>query len=340
MNAHVPSIPKRLAVTPTMIDDFIIDPVMGAKVIMGITLDAFQMDFLRTCWWVPNVLNCAGFGVGKSFIAQWVYHQLRAMIIPGQEIIMCYQTFETGKLVYWPNFDRIHSPIFDAQKGRMDYQGKKDGKDNSEGPACWHQYYKNGSHILMPAPNWLQDAKSMAGLTVHVAGVDEYTKVESMGKKNAAGQVTDTHGGINQQLLGRLRGGNFNQFHPLWSNRICFTATAESPQHPSWRRFANFQREIRAGNPHYAIVSACYKDFSNLPSYRDGDHDLRPFKEAVPDWETINRMKREFTKSHALRELYGIWARDTTGWYAESALQRCVELGVHLGTKVESTRQK
>lgn len=338
MNILVPSTPKRLMITPTMTDDFLIDPVMGIKVIMGVNLDVFQRVRTRLFWWIPNVWDSSGFGTGKSFCV-WCCHQLRAMLIPGQQIMAYHQTFGAGKAIYWENYDRIHHPIFDAQKGSLDYEGKKDGKDNQAMPECWHQYYKSDSGIHMPAPGWLKKATGEAGKTFHRASIDEITKIDKMGKHDTKGFVVEEAGGVDSQILGRLRAPCFNQHHPLWGNGVIFTATAESPNHPSYRRYKQmFLDEIAKGNPEYAIFTASYKDFSMNPVLIRGEKDLRPFKEVVPNWGTINRLKKTLTKSHARREIYGQWARDTKGWYSEDSLERCVQQGVARDVQPELAR--
>jgi hypothetical protein len=225
--------------------------------------------------------------------------------------------------------------LFTAQLGKLDEEGESAGKDNTRGPACYIQHYKNESLVAMPAPNWLQEAKGQAGLTFNVAGIDEWTKVETMTKKT--GRTTNQEGqqvgGINQQILGRVRRRSFNQYHPLWGNHRVFMATAEAMNHASYQRIRAFQGEINKGNPNYALISYSFKDFSNQKTANG-----RPFREEVPNWQTIRNMKTQFSRAHFLREGLGIWARETRGWYAEEMLQRCVAHGMELGTQPEMSR--
>jgi hypothetical protein len=273
VSGGVSRVAKHLRITPTMVDDFLYDPVMGAYVLMGIKLDVFQACRLRIMWWTPNVIDSSGFGTGKS-LGFWLLVQLRAMIIGDQHICAYYQTFQAGKDIFWPyytTFDRRRAPIFDAQLGKLDEEGDVDGKDNTRGPACYKQYFKNDSLVMMPAPNWFQEAKGQAGQTFNMVGIDEWTKVETMTKKSTrvVNEKGDAVGGINQQILGRVRRRSWNQFHPIWGNHRVFMATAESPQHPGYRRYRNFLREIQAGNTDYAVFTSCFKDFSNLPEETD-----------------------------------------------------------------------
>ena len=367
VDIHLPSTPRHLKITPTMVDDFLMDPCLGAYVLMGVKLDVFQSCLLKILWWTPNVIVSNGFGTGKSSMGAWLFFNLRALIIGDQHLCAYFQTFQAGKDIFWPyyhTFDSRRAPIFNAQLGKLDEEGDTDGKDNTKGPACYKQYFKNDSLIMMPAPNWMQDAKGQAGQTFNGVWVDEWTKVETMTKAttkvvNEAGEGV---GGINQQIIGRVRRKSWNQHHPLWANRRCYSATAETLNHPAYRRVRTFKRMIAKGDPNYAMFTACFKDFSNIPTEVDIRVDNvetvvqtpagpvkkierqlvsrieKPFKEVIPDWATIRDMKENFTKGHFLREVLGIWARETLGWYSEENLNKLVALGIANNLQPETKR--
>lgn len=342
-------VPKHYRITPMMATEFIHDPVMGIYVIFGVKLDIFQAYATRLTWFIPNVLDSSGFGTGKSFRI-WLVTNLRAMLIEGHQIVIYYQTFESMKGIYWKeyqNFGSRRAPIFDAQLGRFNNDGDEDGKDNTRGAACYKQAFKNDACIYGPAPNWLQGAKGQAGLTFGMGVVDEHTKVETMTPKGTklTGEGGNLIGGIDQQIIGRIRQPGFNQHHMFWGSHIVFTATAESTQHPAYQRVKQFQREIDNGNPNYALITSCFKDFSNVRM----EHDIRiedgrlksrkgkPFREVVPNWNIIKMIKTR-SRAHFQREALGIWARDTKGFYSEDALDRCVQAGIAAGTEVECGR--
>ena len=345
----VTRVAKHLKVTPTMVDDFLIDPILGVYVIMGVKLDVFQAYASRLTWWVPNVLDSSGLGTGKSFRI-WLLTNLRAILIPGQQIVAYYQTFQALKDIYWRNYQNFggnRAPIFEAQKGRLDSHGDVEGKDNTRGAAFYQQGFKNESCIFGPAPNWLQCAKGQAGLTFHMGVVDEWTKVEAMTPKGTklTGEGGNLIGGIDQQIIGRIRATSYNQHHMLLGNHIVFTATAESTMHPSYQRVKQFQKEIDAGNPNYALITSCFKDFSNVrmeTNIRIEDGQLKstlgkPMREVVPNWNVI-KMLRGRSRAHFQREGLGLWARDTKGFYSEEALDNCVKSGIAAGTEVECGR--
>lgn len=340
MDIHSPTQPRHLRITQTMVEDFLIDPVLGVSVIFKVKLDAYQASRLRYYWWVPNVIDSSGFGTGKS-LTFWLFMQLRCIILGNQWVCAYYQTFEAGKKIFWPYFTQFNArkaPLFHAQLGKMTMEGEVDGKDknNTRGPACFYQHYRNESLCMMPAPNWFQSATGQAGLTINVAGIDEWTKVETMTKKSDQRTVNDRGevvGGINQQILGRVRRESFNREHPIWGNHRLFLATAESMNHPAYARVRVYKKEIEKGNPNYALISYSFKDVSNLPS-----HTGKPFRDQIIDWTTIKDMQANFTRAHFLRECLGVWARETTGWYSEESLNRCVSLGISCGTEPETQR--
>lgn len=349
VNRGVTRVAKHLRITPTMVDDFLIDPVLGIYLLFGVHLDVFQKWATRVGWWVPNVIDSSGFGTGKS-LRIFLLANLRAVLIPGQQIVAYYQTFQALKDIFWANYTKFgvtRTPLFMAQLGRVDAEGDADGKDNLKGPACYKQYFKNDSCIYGPAPNWLQEARGEAGRTFNMAIIDEWTKVEVMTPKHSKLQGADGQlmGGIDKQIIGRVRAPSWNQYHQLWGNRLIFTATAESTQHPAYTRVRQFEKEIEAGNPNYALITSCFKDFSNVRMHTDirvenGQlkHQLgRAFREAVPNWNAIEMLQKR-SRTYFLREGLGLWRRDAKGFYSEEAMQRCVSAGIAAGTEVECTR--
>lgn len=329
LNIHVNSTPRHLKVTPTMVDDFLIDPVMGLKVIMGIECDAFQANRVRTYWWVPDVMDSSGVGTGKT-IAAWAALNLRAVLLGDQHMGVYYQFFDSGKRNFWKYYRIIRHPLFRAQLGKVDLLGEKEGKANTQGPACFMQWFKNDSVILMPAPNWNQEAEGQAGTDLNVALLDEWTKSEriSKGRDGTAGDS-----GINKQILARVRRYSRNQHHPLWGNHRLFTASAESPNHPGWARYQAFQREIAKGNPKFACISYSYKDYSGRRTSTG-----RSYRETYRDENMYLSLKAQVTAAEFKRQALGLWAKETRGWYSEEAIRRCVENGITAGLEPMTER--
>jgi hypothetical protein len=323
MEVLVPSVPKRLRVTETMVCDFLVDPVMGVKVIFGAELDVFQQVRLRAYWWVPDVIDSSGFSTAKT-LCFWLFLNLRCIIIPDQVCGAYYYTFETGKQTFWSYYRSgfARTPIFQAQLGKLDEMGDE-AKSLVKGPACFVASFKNGSEIKMPAPSWTQDARSQASLRFNVVGIDEWTKVEASGST-----------GIDDQILGRVTRPCWNQHHPLWGNHTVFLATAEPMSHVAYRRYQAFQRRISRGDPSCACLSFSFKDYSNKRCQTG-----KTFREEFRMEQKLESMKAQFTRQHYLCEVLGVWSRSGRGWYSDEALARCVERGRQLNTEACCTAE-
>jgi hypothetical protein len=331
LSIHAPSTPRHLRITQTMVEDFLIDPVLGVKVIWGLEMDDFQKSRLRTYWWIPNVIDSSGVGTGKT-LTFWLFMNLRALIIPDQKALVMYQRFQSGKDQFWPYYRamKTRSRLFEAQLGKVDLLGEKEGKDNSQGASCYIQYFKNDSEVRMPAPDWMQGAEGQKGTDINVLGVDEWTLAEAAGAKQD-GRTGTAEGGINKQLLSRVRRSSYNQHHPLWGNHRVFMASAESPSHPAYKRYKAFQKRIAAGDPHYALISYSYRDYSHRIC-----HTGKSFRDEFRNETMLQNLRSELTPAEYKRQALGLWERETAGWYSEAAMQRCVAYGTSLGLQPET----
>ena len=262
MDIYTPAIPRHLKITQTMLEDFITNPVMVANFIFKEKLDAFQRVRLKICHWTPFCMDSSGLSSAKTR-GMWNISNLRCLMFPGHVAGVYYPNFESGKRIYWRYFREValKSEFFRAHIGRervygMDGKAEEMAKAMDRGPSCWVFQYKNESTVLMPAPNFLQGAKTQAGQRFNDLWVDEWTKVEAVPGKGE---------GIDDQLVGRCTRESFNKHHPVWRNHMLFLATAEDTMHPAHARYMDFLKEHRAGNPFYYCFSFCFKDYSDLP---------------------------------------------------------------------------
>lgn len=328
MNLFIPKasyVAPALRITRTMIEDFLIDPVLGAKVIMGVTLDAFQKARLRIYWWIPNVIDSSGVGTGKTSVGVFVWANLRCLLLGDQKGMVLYQNYASGKSQFWSKFAEFRAPLFQAQIGRLDEEGESEGRSKTTGASMSLCHYKCGSQLMMPAPDWLRGAEGRAGEDVNFVALDEWTKSANAKKEGRSG--------IDEQIIARVRRASFNQHHPLWGNHWLFTASAQSPNHPAYARVREFERRIKAGDPNYAHLSHSYKDYSNLPSHVPGKT-MQEHHRNEAMYENLKGLGSAEFKRQAL----GLWARETRGWYTEEALARCQELGVKNGLEPETER--
>lgn len=294
-------------------EDLLFNPTLAAELLLGFKLDTFQSCRLKTFWWTPYVIDSSGFSTGKTAI-NWVFAQLRALLLPGSRTLVYYQTFQVMKNTFWGYYNDCTHPMYMAQVGQLSKTGEDaaHGKDTKKEPACYKAFFRNGSEIWHPAPGFKDASRTQASQRTNTLIVDEFTKAETMAK-NASG--------IDDQLLGRVTQRSFNKLHPIWCNHMLFTGTAENKDHPSYARLKSFEKAIKRGSPNHAVVSFSFKDFS------DAKMDTgETFKDAFRVDETIQEMKRKFTRTKYLQEVLGKWTRDGTGLYGDGVYQTCEQM--------------
>ena len=205
------------------IERFYFDPVMAAHVIMGARLDTFQKARLRFLWFTPETIDSSGVGTGKT-IVDFVYLNLRCILIPNHLAAIYFPNFQVGKDAFWnkyfPAFEE-QSPIFRAQFSQANK--REEEKANQRNPGAWIRSYKNGSKLFMPAPDFKGDSKNQASRDFNTVVIDDYLRAEDQGD------------GIDKQLVDRARAPSFNKNHPIWCNHIKFLGHAESPTHKGAR---------------------------------------------------------------------------------------------------------
>lgn len=290
-----------------VIDKLFGDPVMALFAITGIELDYFQAARLRLYWFVPHKIDSSGWGTGKT-LEEWGYAILRAVLLPNNDIGVYYPIFQTGKDEWWKYFSEIRHPVLESQFRPRKHEWKDAG--------CWRCEFKNGSIISLPAPGFLSNAMNQASRTFNTMIIGEYTQAAMKGE------------GVDE-LIGRVRGPNFNKQHPIWSNHSLLSAHAESPTHPSYRYFkavrdavlGKFTEKEQHTN---ATFTACFQDWSEKPiGMRIADRGLRngattnaqTFRSRYREDATIAKSKRSLAKDEFRRRLLGIWSQDGKGWY-------------------------
>lgn len=279
------------------------DPVMAAWCLFGAKLDTFQQARLRYYWFVPEKIDSSGWGTGKT-IVDFLYLNLRCILIPNHEAGIYFPVFQTGKDEFWKYFNIFNTPLFQSQF-RRHHNGPGEWKD----PGCWRREFKNGSRILMPAPGFLGDANNQAGRSFNTLIIDEYTQAAVKGD------------GIDE-LIGRVRSPSYNKNHPIWANHILLSAHAEGPEHPAYR-YVKAAKDAIAGKlsareaQRNAMVSFCFLDWSPAMAkkYRHDD--------------TINKGRRTLSRDEFRRKHGGIWTRSGRGWYSAILREKVLRNSVH-----------
>jgi hypothetical protein len=309
VNIHVPAIAPRYRITDTMWQDFVWNPTLAAKVLLGFQLDAFQSIRLKHYWLTLQCIDSSGTSSGKTVVL-WIWAQLRCLLLPERTVGIFYPTFQVGKGSFWPYYKKCKSPIFHAHLGQIDERGDEDGTGRVHGAACYTAHYKSGAKLDMPAPSMQRDADTQASTRYQDGLIEEYTRVEDMGDA------------IDAQLKGRISEPTFNKEHPLWGNHIIYSGHARTQMHKSFRRWKAHQRRADRGSFHYANISFSHKDYSNLPC-----HTGKSFKAQNRADSTIESEKLTTSKSEWMGKGLGLWAVSGDGWFTEEALLACTKAG-------------
>ena len=323
MDIIASSRPAYLTIPVSWLAKFLYDPALAAWVFFRVELDAFQSYRLKQFWFTPESWDSSGYGSGKTLV-DWLFLNLSAVLIPDTVCLFISQTFQSGKDNFWKYYNELGTDLWRAQLGRMDIEGEEDGKSRSKEPGNWKQHFKSRSVVMMPAPNFLQESKNLAGMDVNRLLIDEFNKVLASTSGLAA---------VTQQLLGRVRRRTFNKHHPVWGNKTVRTSTAELGSHPAFVIHQAFEKEMLRGNPDFTAFAFNYKNFSSLPS-----HTGKSFREEFRDDKKINAMKLSLSDDKVLSEMFGIWARSSSGWYSETDIEAAYALGRDRGLEIIMAR--
>ncbi len=279
---------------------------MAARVLKGAYLDDFQAARLRKYWFVPHVIDSSGWSSGKT-VVEFLFADLRCMLIPDQVGGVYYTNFQLGKDAFWSNFANFKSDISEAQY--------LSGKNEWHDAGCYRKEYKNGSKLLLPAPGFLTDSENQASRRFNFLIVGEYTHSVSKGE------------GV-KELIGRVSRQSFNQHHPLWGNHILLSAHAEAPTHPSYTYVKAAKDAISGKNSaaaahNNALITFCYLDYSDKPT-DPANPKSKTFKEKYRDEKSIDMNRRTLSKDDLRRKLLGLHTADGKGWYNEDIMKRCL----------------
>jgi hypothetical protein len=320
MDIFIPGAPRHLRVTQTMMEDFLLDPVLAAKVLLGYDLDVFQAARLRYYWWCPDGIDESAISTGKTLV-EWIYIQLRCILItmlsgiPHQAAVY-YPTLDAGKNQWWRYYEWCTSKIFRAQLGKVEDDletNKREKKQSQSGGVC-KAYYRNEALAIMPAPNLNNDAMNQVSLRLNTAVMGEYTHIDN--KSDA----------IDAQIMARVTGANYNQHHPIWCNHRKLTAHAEPMSHPSAERVVKRWNEIKKGNPYQFYIRYSYKDWSDKRTVTG-----KTYKEVRRDEAALLQVRLGKTETGWLGQGHGVRKRDAKGFYTDEMLNRCVAVGQELG---------
>jgi len=285
--------------TAMMTDDCLHDPVLGAKVLLGVKrIPPNQEARLWAMWTKPMFIDSSGFGTGKSMNMAMIA-ALRSMLIPDRVSGVLGANFNQGKLIH-NYFDEWieRNPIFRNQVKLM-----RDGKPwSTHLQDAWMVRFRNGSVIRTIPPDFLRGAERVASESWTDGYFEEWTRYPNF---KAFFKV----------ILGRVRKPvdyeHFDSESSVFTNHICFFGTASYKWNPAWPVVKEF-RAIKSGDvepppgvskTEYDYQSWNYKDYP--PAFRN-----------LLNLKVIRMMENQNTKADVKMEVMGKWQDDTAGLYS------------------------
>jgi hypothetical protein len=322
MNIHVPSVPGRLVLTEGMLTDFLLNPVLAARIAFpDLELDAFQRARLKLEWIVPVFEDCSGVSTAKTLVADWVFANLRALLIVngsnGQHVGVYFPNFQSGKESFWEYYSKewCSSAFFRAQLGQKAVEESTEAESRKKQPSVYVQHFKNGSTVKMPAPSAARDAATQKSLRFNTLIVEEVSEWDVLGD------------GVDKELIPRCSAESWNPAHPVWGNHFKFLYHAEAQQHPSYKRHHEVANEVRKGNPNYGTAAWSYKDYSKRKR-KDGSTFDRLRESAE---KSMHLTSRVLSDADRLSTHFGLWAKQGVGWFTQDLLDAATARGVKSG---------
>lgn len=291
--------------TAMMMEDMLFDPILAAKVILGIKIPPHEELRILQMWTTHLTLDDSGFSTGKSFTYA-IVAALRCVLIPNRTCGILSGTFRQGKLIF-RNFDRWHSQSKIFRHCVKVGQGKPRLVHGAE---AWEMFTRGNSTCRVLPPNLLQDAERLRSERWTDGFFDEWT---TFGNFKA---FTST-------ILGRVTAANEYGSCPVRQNHVHLSSTPQFTHHPAYKIVQAIQANIAAGNPDYARMTF---NFRHIPKTKKWEHLVN--RKVIFSMQTMN------PPGVVKTEIDGEWTADSVSYYLASVLEsdslRRAEVKVHL----------
>lgn len=293
--------------TACMVEDLIHDPVLAAQVLLGEEFPPHQELRLWAMWTKPYFFDSSGFGTGKTRLIA-VCAALRCMLLANRVCGLLSRSFPQGQLIH-KYFDiwEATQPIFRSQLDLPSIHSH----------AAWSHRFKSGSETRTIPPDWKGQGERAGSEDWTDGFFDEITKYPSI-------EI------FNRQFGTRVRKPIDPQYparHPIFTQHLYFCGTAKPVWHPAYARVKQYLKEIAGGSTEHAVQAWNYKQVPerfyrliNPGVYRDAEMAM--------------------TREQAKQEVYGIWTKDTDGWYNYADIERSREAGVKAGIPILTKREE
>ena len=274
--------------TAMMVEDFIHDPILAAKVILRLRIPPHQQIRMMWMWTTYYTQDDSGFSTGKT-TTNAIIAALRSVLFPGRIGGIVSGTFRQGKLTF-QNFDKWYenSPIF--RNCVKHYRGQP---RISHGSEAWEIYFRGGSMCRALPPNFYQNSERLRGERWNDGYFDEWTIFDMKA--------------LTKTLFGRVTSVNEHQNCPIRQNHIHLCGTPGFKSDHGYPLVKRNQANIASGNHNYGQFTCNYRHIPNTDEWR-----------GFSDRKTIFNMQTMNPKGIVKSEVDGIWQDDSMSFYSAS----------------------
>lgn len=292
--------------TAIMVDDFIHNPILAAKVLLGLKIPPHEELRILVMWTSFYTIDDSGFSTGKSFTFA-ILSALRSILFPGRVSGILSKTFAQGKLIF-RNYDRW----YETNRIFKSCITKINGKPRLvHGTDVFAAHFRGGSEIRVLPPNFMQDAERLRSERWNDAYMDEFT---TFGKFTA----------FNSTITGRVTKDNKFPDDPIRQNHIHLASTPSFTHSAAYEIVRNVSKQIQSGNKDYARFSCNYRHIPKTPKWR-----------FLVNRKVIFNMQTTLPIGIVRSEIDGIWQKDSASYYSSAEIQE-----VRYQTTVAHTQRK
>lgn len=288
----VRSLPEKISprMTAMMVEDFIHDPILAAKVILGLDIPPHQQLRILQMWTTHYMQDDSGFSMGKSTTCAIVII-LRSILFPGRISGIVSGTFRQGKLIF-ANFDRWYNSSIIFRHCVKHERGQKRIIHGSE---AFEIYFRGGSSARALPPNFVQNSTRLQSERWNDGYFDEWTIFNMRS--------------LTKTLIGRVTAVNPFQDDPIRQNHIFLCGTPGFMHDPAYAIVRKVQRNVAEGNRDYFQFTCNYRHIPKTKRWK-GFVD----RKAIFTMQTMNPIG--IVKS----EVDGVWQKDSQSFYPSSGV--------------------
>ncbi len=278
-------------VTAMMVDDMLFNPILAAKVLLGIELPPHQELRVMTMWTKMYTIDDSGFSTGKTHNFALVA-ALRSILLRNRISGMISKTFAQGKNMFryfdnWANANPRFRNSIRVKQGKIQI---------IHGSDVHYVDFRGGAQVRVLPPDFMKDSERLRGERWHDGYFDEWTTFGNMGA-------------LNKTIIGRVTNVNDYPECPVRQNHIHMGSTPNFTHHPSYSIVKRISRSIRAGNPDYARFTSNYRHIPETEKWS-----------RLVSRKTIFLMQTNQPKNIVKMEVDGLWQKNSGTYYSSQVI--------------------